>query len=66
MIFVKIFIIKMERIGKRIRCEFNPFSLLINYLYFFIIACCKLFLKEYNVVGFREKDYEKDKKKRFN
>jgi hypothetical protein len=56
----------MERIDKRIRCEFNPFSLLINYLYFFIIACCKLFLKEYNVVEFREKDHEKDKKKRFN
>ena len=28
--FLKIFIIKMERIDKRIRCEFNPFSLLIN------------------------------------
>ena len=27
--------------------------------------CCKLFLKEYNVVEFREKDHEKDKKKRF-
>lgn len=56
----------MERIDRRIRREFNPFSLLINYLYFFIIACCKLFLKEYNVVEFREKDHEKDKKKRFN
>ena len=30
MIILKIFIIKMERIDKRIRCIFNPFSLLIN------------------------------------
>ena len=29
-IILKIFIIKMERIDKRIRCIFNPFSLLIN------------------------------------
>lgn len=28
--FLKIFIIKTERIDKRIRCKFNPFSLLIN------------------------------------
>lgn len=28
-----------------------------------MIDCCKLFLKEYNVVEFREKDHEKDKKR---